>query len=106
MVQRRLLHRRRDAQRLRRVDDDPDGLWGSGDFRDGRNLQPAVYLHGGAVPHRGEERSVGLRDAGGADGGDTRAVRGGARGADTVPRVRSLRGGRRDARVFAAGDFE
>lgn len=83
-----------------------NGVWGFGDIWDGGNVQFAVYLHGGAVSDGGEERGVGLCDAGGANGGDFGAVCGGFGREGAVCGVCGVRRGGRSVRVLLAGDVE
>lgn len=66
------------------VEDCEDGVWDVGDIWNGGDLQFVVYLYGRAVSNGGEERGVGVWDAGVADGGDIGAVCGGDGGRAAV----------------------
>lgn len=83
-----------------------DGVWRRGHLRHGGDVQPAVHLHGGAVPDGGAERGAGVHGAGGADGCHRGAAGGDARGEAAVRGVRRLGHRRRPARLLPAGDDE
>ena len=83
-----------------------DGVRRGGHLRHGGDVQPAVHLHGGAVPDGGAERGAGVHGAGHADGGHRGAAGGDARREAAIRGVWRLGHRRRPARLLPAGDHE